>query len=285
MASPIASFYDSEALVPLIHIIAFLFIVEPSSMLFIAMLEKEFKFKQVTIFSLIKLFTTTGITVGLVYNGFGAFSIVWVHLLGALLFGIVLFLYFRTIWWPSLCFSVAAVKPFLHFGIYISGENALNEFGKSIDEIILGRVIGLEALNTYHLAKQVIEKIITLITSTINKVFYPIYSKIRKQNEGKVFKQTYLQTTNIVATLGYPAFSILILMLSVVITTFFGQEWHNSIIIMRVLCVKGMFDIILNEFASSSLYVHNKPKTVFQVDLVITPIRVVFIYLSALVSV
>ncbi|NGY89349.1 oligosaccharide flippase family protein [Bacillus megaterium] len=56
-----------------------------------------------------------------------------------------------------------------------------NFLGKYFDEIIVGRILNVEILGYYYVAKQLIEKSVTLISSNVNKVFYPLYSELVKR--------------------------------------------------------------------------------------------------------
>ncbi|NGY75618.1 oligosaccharide flippase family protein [Bacillus megaterium] len=69
----------------------------------------------------------------------------------------------------------------MSFGLFVSGKEFLNFLGKYFDEIIVGRILNVEILGYYYVAKQLIEKSVTLISSNVNKVFYPLYSELVKR--------------------------------------------------------------------------------------------------------
>lgn len=286
-AKPISYFYSDTSLESLIKITGLVLLIEPIGALYGAMLEKRLLFKNLTIFNIARLLVSSFGMMIFAYFGFGVYSIIIGQFLGHLIFLIFIgvFTLKRKIWRPQLHFDLKDCYSYYSFGIYVTGKNLLNFFGKNADEIIIGKVLGIEVLGIYHFAKQIIQRVIDLITSTVTRVCYPLYSKIKNsQNDFVLFRKYYLKMTLIVSTLGTPLFGIFIICTPFIIDIFFSEQWAESIIIIQILAIKGTIDIISAGFASSALYAFHKPKLVFNIDLIMTPTRVIAIYLASLHS-
>lgn len=282
----ISNLYDDKSLENLIKLTSIVFLLEPIGAIFGAVLEKKLLFKNLSIFNIARLLVSSIIMILFAYLGFGVYSIIIGQLLGIVIFLIliIIFTFRKKIWNPKFHFNLTDCYPYYEFGIYVTGKNLLNFIGRDADEIIIGKVLGMEVLGIYHFAKQIIQRVIDLITTTVNKVTYPIYSEIKNNYNIEHFKNYYLKLTLMISTVGTPLFGLFIISTPFIIDIIFSDQWNDSIVIIQILAIKGTIDIISAGFASSVLYAFNKPKLVFKIDLIMTPIRIFAIYLASLHS-
>lgn len=282
-ASGIASFYSQEGLISLIQLTSLIFIIDSIPLVFKAVLEKNLQFKPLAFMEIIKVLLSTSITITLAYMGFGALSFVVGKLIGSFSTVIYFIIYIvrKNIWKPKLQFSLTSFMSFANFGIFVVGTNILNFSSKNLDEILIGRVLGVELLGIYNLAKQAIDQMTQILATSIKKVTYPTFCKLVIET-GNRFSNSYQKLSTVVSSFGFPLFASIALAAPIVIENVLpGSSWYEAITLIQIFCIKSLFDILSSGFASSALYAHDKPRTVFKIELALLPIRVVSIVITA----
>lgn len=286
LSYPISLFYQQPELSFLLKITSIIFLIEPITLVYRALLEKELELKFITTVNTIKLMSSSIVSVILAVLNMGALGFVIGHIFGTLVSIIIIRIdmHKRNIWKPSFSFSIKDIKPYFSFGFFVTGKNLLNYFSKNFDEVIIGKMLSFEILGIYHLAKQVVDKLIELFTFSISKVTYPLFCKIK--NDISDFQKMYLKITKMVSFIGFPLFSLMVLLLPNLIPLLFqDNEWQKSITIMQIFCLKAMIDILSAGFSSNALYAFNKPERVFYIDLYLVPIRLLSLFAATLLSI
>ncbi len=287
IAPLISQFYHNKDLTHLIRLTSIVFVLDPMSVMFSAILEKKFLFKMVATFNIIKVVILNLSTLLFATMGLGSLSYIIGQILSSIILFFLFFIYFlrREQWRPSFSFNISILKSFLSFGLFVSGKEFLNFLGKYFDEIIVGRILNVEILGYYYVAKQLIEKSVTLISSNVNKVFYPLYSELVKKKDGyQSLKSQYLLNSTIVSLVGFPIFGLLIINTDLIID-FLDSDWKKINLVIIIFSCKAMIDIVSSGFASSALYALEKPKEVFKIDLILFPIRISLITIGAFISI
>ncbi len=155
-------------------------------------------------------------------------------------------------------------------------KNILNYFGRNFDELIVGKLLGIDLLGYYSFAKQALDRVIDLVIQISTKVTYPVFCKIQQGENAVIqFRKMYYKMTHLVASAGLPIFAMLFLIVPSAVPVVFGDKWEPSIIVMQVLALKGMVDILSAGFATNALYAHHSSKTAFYVDLILLPVRLI----------
>ncbi|MBJ6360258.1 MOP flippase family protein [Paenibacillus sp. GCM10012307] len=282
-ASLLAEYYGAGELKALLHSASLLFLIEPLGVVFIALLEKRLQFKQLALINMNKTWIMNVTIILFALLGFQVYSFIIGQFLSSLFIIISLFWIFRKNkdWFPTLYLNFRSLKPYYAFGIYVSGKNILNYFGRNFDELIVGKLLGIDLLGYYSFAKQVLDRVIDLVIQISTKVTYPVFCKIHQGENAVVqFRKMYYKMTHLVASAGLPVFAILFLVIPTAVPVVFGDKWEPSIIVMQVLALKGMVDILSAGFATNALYAHHSSKTAFYVDLILLPVRLITLVIA-----
>ena len=86
-------------------------------------------------------------------------------------------------WMPKKMFSFASAKELLKFGIPFQGNSFLALVKDDLLIIYLGSAIGLKNLGYVTFAKKYAEFSIRLVTDNVNRVAFPVFSKLQKDLE------------------------------------------------------------------------------------------------------
>lgn len=177
----IGQFYGQPQLAPLLQVyglsvVVFSFYFVPKNLL-----TKEMAFGQIVFAENASLLGSALVMVALAYLGFGAWSVILGEL-GNRVGRLVLFHVFRP-YWPNWQFDWAEIKPRVSFGLYATGSRLLYNFYIKADYLLVGRVFGPEAVGVYAMAFRIISDPVRTLTSTVNDVAYPAFSKLQDELE------------------------------------------------------------------------------------------------------
>jgi O-antigen/teichoic acid export membrane protein len=175
----VGQFYGESQMAPLLQVyglsvVIFSFYFVPKNLL-----TKEMAFGKIVFAENASLLGSAVLMVGLAYAGFGAWSVILGEL-GNRVGRLVLFHVFRP-YWPSWGFDWAEIKPRVSFGLYATGSRLLYNFYIKADYLLVGRVFGPEAVGIYTMAYRIISDPVRTLTSTVNDVAYPAFSKLQDE--------------------------------------------------------------------------------------------------------
>ena len=79
--------------------------------------------------------------------------------------------------------SSSAIKHLMTFGMPIAGKQIFTYITHRADEFIIGLLFDAATLGMYHLAKETLQRLLSLITSSFSRVLLPLFSRIRSDQE------------------------------------------------------------------------------------------------------
>ncbi len=177
--------------------------IQPFGQQFMVLWQKELRFKEIARIDIINKFITLIVTVWFAYAGYGVYSLVY----GAIAGSIVQTAQFIELGFkkhkPRLIFKLSDIKEFLNFGAYQMGERTINYFNYQLDTILIGKLLGMEALGIYNIAKSLIMKPAMVFNPIITKVTFPAMAKI--QDDIVRLKEVYLKTINYLSSVNFLA--------------------------------------------------------------------------------
>jgi PST family polysaccharide transporter/lipopolysaccharide exporter len=233
----IAGFYGRPGLNAILKVLAFSFLLQGFNNVGLIRLQKEMRFKRrVALDQLAELIGNLSAI------GFGiAFRSVWALVLGKIVASAAmlalshLFLKYR----PGLHFDRQAARDFVSFGKSVFAFSVLVYLITSVDDIIVGKVLGMAMLGHYTMAYGLANIPTTHISRTIARVVFPAYSKMQEDTERlqSGFISVFFYTTLAVvpASLGLaavaPEFTRVVL----------DDRWIPMIPALQILCFLGLF--------------------------------------------
>ncbi len=282
-AAPVISLlFDEASLTPMIQVVGISFLILPFGLQFQTLATKKLEFAQITKNEI--LATTIGVLLTIylaAFTGLGAWSLVYGHIVMSL---------FRSVPWvisgyrnpetrPQLVFSWRAIKGFVSFGLYRLGSTSINYFTTKIDQVIIGITLGSVALGYYSMAMNLIMQPVQKLNSMINRVAFPVFSKI--QLDSAKLRRAYLLITNMLTSFNAPLLAGVIVLAPYAVPLLLGADWSQSIIIIQLLCLYGLFKALGNP--SGSLFIAvGKVRWSFYWQLVQLAIIPVVVFLASL---
>ena len=233
----VAGFYHHPELTKLIILLGTTFLIQPFGQQFMVLWQKELRFKEIARIDIVNKFVTLIVTVWFAYEGYGVYSLVY----GAIAGSIVQTAQFIELGFkehkPRFVFKLKNIKEFLNFGAYQMGERTINYFNYQIDTILIGKLLGMEALGIYNIAKNLIMKPAMVFNPIITKVTFPAMAKI--QNDILRLKEVYLKTMNYLSSVNFLAYAFIFIFAHDIVLLLFGMKWLPAVPVVKILSLWG----------------------------------------------
>jgi O-antigen/teichoic acid export membrane protein len=273
----LAHIFTMPELSYLVQIASLIVIINGPSLLFRALLEKSLLFKEISLINIFRNVFLVVITVLFLYLGYGLVGIVIAQLLAvAVTVVLIIFVSLKNkVVNIMFYFSVGKVKPFLSFGIYVFGKQLMTFLAHRIDELIIGLFLSNEILGIYHFAKNMLENLRNLITSSFSKVLFPVLSKLK--NDITKLSNVYIRISKYLGFFAFPIFIGIALTAEYFVPFIFGEQWIDSIPFFQTFSLILIPLILTANLSSSLLYSLGKPDTVFYIDLVTNSLYVILL--------
>jgi PST family polysaccharide transporter len=247
LAPSIGAFVRSEEASQIIPIGALTFVISAFGVVPNTLLARDMRYRELACCEWIGTITNSVVAVLLAWNGFSFWSIVY-GLLAMELAQVLAKVHFAR-WRPSGWFSVVAFRELFSFGAGVYAKNLLEYAAQNIDNLLVGRLLGMGALGVYDKAYSLVSRMIARINLAGPSTSFRIFALIHEDPER--FRRAYRKVVLTVTVVGYPILTALILLAPELIHVFFGPRWMSTVLPFRILCAAGMFRL-LNTYASSA---------------------------------
>lgn len=139
---------------------------------------------------------------------------------------------------PKLKFFKDKLNLIIKRGKWVTFAGFFNYLFENIDDAVVGRLLNTTYLGTYQMAYKVSSLPMTEVSDVIQKVTFPVYSKIIQDKERlkKAFIKSLLATTLIVIPIGL----ILFFFPEKVVLVLLGSKWLSAVSVIKVLSFFGV---------------------------------------------
>jgi len=236
----ISTFYNEPRLRPLVIIISSTFFLGSFGIVQRTLFQRMMDFRSLLIISLATNILSGIITIILVLNGFGFWSLAWHSLISCLV--LVILTWQISPWKPSFSFDKKAVKEVTNFSGSILGFSIFNYWVRNGDNFLIGKFFNAAALGIYSRAYNIMLLPLHQISWVVGQVMFVSLSRIQ---DDKVFvKQVYLRTVRAIALITFPMMLGLFVVADSFVLTLLGNQWVDVILILRIFCIGGMIQSI-----------------------------------------
>jgi lipopolysaccharide exporter len=236
---------------PLLRVIAFTFLIAPIGSQFEILLQKELAFKVLARWEIAASIGSTVVALSCAFAGFGVWTLVWSFLTNVtvktLFLAHVGFARFR----PSLHFRRSDLKGYVGFGLFQMGERSMNYLAERLDQILIGPLLGTQALGFYNFALNLTAHPVSRINPILTKVAFPVFSKI--QDDSTRLRRGYIKLLGILVTVNSPLLIGLAAVAPWAVPVVFGVKWVPSVILVQILSFVSLSRSIGNPIGTLQL--------------------------------
>lgn len=179
-----------------------------------------------------------GGTIGIVlaYNGFGVWSLVYMALVQTLLSSLQFWFYSG--WRPKKIFDKEKFRFHFDFGYKLALSGLIDTVFQNIYTIVIGKIYTATELGYYNKANSMQRLPVANISSALNKVTYPLFSKI--QDDNVQLKYVYSQIMKMVIFFVAPLLIIMGVLGTPLFRFLFTEKWLPAVPYFRILCILGI---------------------------------------------
>lgn len=232
----IADFFREDQLIKIIRILGLSIIFNSFGIIQKTILIRKIDFKTQTKISISSSIISGIIGVIAAINGLGVLSLVIRTLSMTLIQSVLLFLHNKFI--PSLDLDLKSFKRLFGFGWKMVVSGLIDTVYSNIYYIIIGKYFSAVSLGYYSNACKLKEAASQSITGAVQKVSYPVLSKINGDNIK--LKDAYRKIIKSTAFIVFPVMIGLCAVGESLIKSLLGEKWVNSTYYFQVLCLEAM---------------------------------------------
>lgn len=241
LATPaIADFFDEPLLVPLLYLNALVPFMQGISQVPESLLQRDLKFKVLTLLDGVSfVFGYGAVSIVLALNDFGAISVIYGLVAQEVIRTILLFSirFVR----PSLDFAFSHVRGLVDFGFGISLVQTTNMAAYQLDNFVVSKTLGGEALGFYSRAYQVITVPTKLIGNSLIKALFPAMSLIQ-QDEVQI-RTAFINTMSGIALITMPVTVVMVIFAPEIVMVMLGDQWGEAVVPFQILGLAIFFRV------------------------------------------
>jgi O-antigen/teichoic acid export membrane protein len=274
----VSNIYENQKLTSVINLVAITFLIKPWGQQFMVLLQKNMQFNAIAKTDIASRFISFIFVIVLAYKNFGVYSIAIGTVIFAIFSTIGYNFYGRNLYKPKLFLNIKLLKSFLGFGLFQMGEKIINYFSTQFDTILIGKLLGIETLGIYNVAKSIVSKPSAIINPVVTKVTFPLMSKFN--NDISQLKSVFLKTMNYLSFANFPVYFLLVILARPIVLIMFGEEWESAIPIVQILSLTFLLRAIGNP-SGSLLLSKGKANVAFYWNLILFIFYPLSIYIGS----
>lgn len=229
----VADFYDEPGVGEVLRVLALNVLLIPFGSITLPVLRRQLRFHALYCINVANALTNLAVGLVLINLGFGYLSLAWAAVAGSVV-TVLVSLPFRPAdlpWLPGL----TGMRKLLRFGAYATGSNVIDECGVAAPDIIIGKLIDVEAVGLFGKAQAILNIFNMLITRAVTPVLLPLFAA--NVREGHDVKRLYLRTVAYMAGLSWPFFAVLAVLATPLTRLLYGHQWDASAPLVRIMCL------------------------------------------------
>ena len=230
----IASFLHASDLTAVLRVMALVLLFRGLRVVPAAILERELRFRSKITADLAASFGQICVFLGLAFAGAGVWSLVVGYVVAA---GVEASLYWVLVpWRPSIRdASRRTLLELLRYGRFVGAANVVNVVTNTIDNVVVGRVLGPASVGLYGMAFRLAEFPNSVIGHIVGRTMFSVYSWV--QHDLALFRHAYVRNLERVALVSLPISVGLVIAAEPIVSVLLGDKWLSAVPALRVLAI------------------------------------------------
>ncbi len=259
----VATFYGKQDLKLVLKLISLNFLF--SSFIFVqqSILSKEMQFKKLAIRDIFSVVIAGLSGIFCALSGFGVWSLVFQSLIQT--FVNALSLWILSPWRPTLAFSMRHLCEVLPFSVNVTGSGILRYYIDNFDRIMIGKILGVQALGYYNLGYKVMMYPLYNVSWVLSKVLFPTFSIV--QNDLVRMQSIYLKCIKGISLLTFPIAFGFFIGADLFVNIVYGPNWEPVVVLVRIMCFVGMIYSVTS-VTGTIYWTYNKTSLKLKLDFI-----------------
>jgi PST family polysaccharide transporter len=238
----VGRFYGSEELVPIVRVLGISLVLGFPDAVYRAMFVRDMDFRTLGMRRIGSTLIGGLGGIGAALGGLGVWALVVERVLRASSASLWMFL--QSAWRPSGEFSWQAAKELWRYSRSLVGARLVNYFNRNLDNLLVGKFLGAQALGIYSFAYQGVAGPLQYLARPLANVAFPAFAKV--QDKRSVARRAYLETLTGLAVVCIPVIGILCFFSPWIIPLVLGARWIDIVIPFQLLCIVASFQVLMS---------------------------------------
>ncbi|MDB3868491.1 lipopolysaccharide biosynthesis protein [Candidatus Marinimicrobia bacterium] len=232
----ISIFFQEPRLTLIVRYSAIILIIDAFALVQKTILTRNINFKLQAKISILASLSSGIIAILMAYLGFGVWSLVVKIIIQKIINTILLWHWNK--WRPKAVFSTKSFNKLFPFGSRLLVSGLLETVYQNIYYLIIGKYFSVYELGYYTRANQFQKLPSSNISGVINRVTYPVLSKL--QDDKTRLKSAFKKLVSSTMLISFVLMFGLAAIAEPLIISLIGEKWAPSIIYLQLLCFVGV---------------------------------------------
>jgi O-antigen/teichoic acid export membrane protein len=236
VAPYISSFYKIDALVLIIRMYSFSFLMTAFVSVPMTVLTKNMQFKAQVVAMIPAVVISGAVAIYLSMNSYGIWSLLTMTLLQQFINTAII--WFMSEWKPGIEISFEKLKTHLNFGYKLVLSGIIDTVFTNIYTLLIGKNYSPSIVGYYNRADTLKQLPVANLSVALNKVTLPLFASI--ENEPHRLKSIYEKILKLVVFCLAPTLVIAMVVAEPLFRFLFTEKWLPSVPYFQILCLTGI---------------------------------------------
>lgn len=241
---PVADLYGNPRIGEALRWMTLSFVIIPFGAVSLAVSQRRLEFRPMFVASLVSNITHLVVAVSFALAGWGFRSLVFASIAGVAASVIV-----AVVMRPSgVSYRPAAHawRAMLSFGSHIASLSLLGQAGRSMNELLIGKVDGVEPTAFYSRGVGLVDMFNGLILRALSPLTVALYASEAREGTGGT--RLFLTVQRYYTGVGWPFLVALAILAEPAVQLLYGPAWGPSVPVVRILCVAALIELTLSSW-------------------------------------
>lgn len=240
-AGLMGAFFNAPQIAEVMPVAALTFLISPFGTVPSALMSREMQFRRTAVADWSSSLAESISAVWFAWSGYGFWSIAYSRVIGDLVSTAVKIALGN--WAVSFRFSPSAARELFSFGSGVFVKRMLDFTANNVDNLVVGRVLGITALGFYDKAFMTMSKVLVRINRGGPMVSFRVFAIIHEEPER--FRNAYRKVVLAAALVTFPVLLGLAAAGREVIGVMYGERWLPSVVAFQLLCLAGVLKVMI----------------------------------------
>lgn len=233
----IAHFFKEQQLTILIRVLSFTLYLGALNSIQNAIVARKMQFKKLFFSSLGGTIVSGAIGIGLAYDSYGVWALVYQQISGQIIISIIL--WFSVKWRPRLIFSLKRVKKLFPYASKMLISSVIDVMYTNIRIVVIGRLYSPAILGFYNRGMQIPSLIVSNLDGSIQSVMFPALSSQQDDRlKVKIMVRRSIITSSFFV---FPMMAGLAVIAKPLVYVLFTVKWLPAVPFLEIACVSSAF--------------------------------------------
>lgn len=226
-------FFNHDNLTLYLRTINIIIIIDALSSIQNTLLIRSLSFNKIAFIKIIAAILACVISIYLAINGFGVWSLIWQYIIYSVCRSMLLYIFGK--WYPRIEYSYTSLKNLFGYGSKLMVSTFISDLYLNFQTLLIGRFLTPKILGYYTQAKQLQQVPVTALTTIVNQVTFPAFSKI--QDDKERFKHAFRNNIILLSFINFPLMFLLSAIATPLISILYTTKWLPAVQYFQFLCI------------------------------------------------